>query len=131
MANAMFWTTQSRQRELKMVHAKIAIGASGAPTLNAAASLGVASVTRTSAGLYQLTLSNKYNSLVAVEAQLLHASISEHNKVQLKAEDVDGAKTIDFWTLAATNSSTTTHAATDPDNGATLYLTIYLKNTSV
>ena len=131
MANAMFWTTQSRQRELKMVHAKIAIGASGAPTLNAAASLGVASVTRTSAGLYQLTLSNKYTSLIGVEAVILHSSISQHNKVQIKAEDVDGAKTIDFWTLAATDSSTTTLAATDPDNGATLYLTFCLKNTSV
>jgi hypothetical protein len=131
MANAMFWTTQSRQRELKMVHAKIAIGASGAPTLNAAASLGVASVTRTSAGLYQLTLSNKYNSLVAVEAVLLNSSISQHTKIQLKAEDVASAKTVDFWTLAPTNSSTTTLIATDPTNGATLYLTFYLKNTSV
>ncbi len=131
MANAMFWTTQSRQRELKMVHAKIAIGASGAPTLNAAASLGIASVTRTSAGLYQITLSNKYTSLVGMECQLLHASISQHTVCQVKAEDVDGAKTLDVWTLAPTNSSTTTLIATDPPSGSTLYVTLALKNTSV
>lgn len=131
MANVMFWDTQSRQRELKMVHLKVAIGATGAPTLNAAASLGVASIARTSAGLYRITLTDKYNSLVAIHGMQLHASISQHVKFQIKAETVATTKLVDLWCLAATNSSTTTLAATELDDGCTVYLTLFLKNTSV
>jgi hypothetical protein len=131
MANVTFWGTQSRQRELKMVHLKVAIGATGAPTLDTAASLGVASISRTSAGLYRITLTDKYSSLVAIHSMNLHASISQHVKCQVKAQTVSTTKLVDLWTLAATNSSTTTLAATDPEDGTTLYLTFLLKNTSV
>ena len=131
MANVMFWDTQSRQRELKMVHLKVAIGATGAPTLDATASLGVAAIERTSAGLYKITLTDKYNSLVAVHGMQLHASISQHSKFQLKSETVATTKIINLWALAATNSSTTTLAATELDDGCTVYLTFLLKNTSV
>jgi hypothetical protein len=131
MANRMMWTPQSLQRELKMVHMKVAIGASGAPTLNAAASNGVASISRTSAGLYRITLTDKWSSLVGIESHILYSSIEPVVKCQIKAETVSTTKLIDLWTLAATNSSTTTLAATDATNGATLYVTFYLKNTSV
>lgn len=127
----MMWTPQSLQRELKMVHMKVAIGASGAPTLNAAASNGVASISRTSAGLYRITLTDKWSSLVGIESHILYSSIEPVVKCQIKAETVSTTKLIDLWTLAATNSSTTTLAATDATNGATLYVTFYLKNTSV
>lgn len=131
MANVMFWDTQSRQRELKMVHLKVAIGATGAPTLNATASLGVASIERTSAGLYKITLTDKYTSLVAIHAMQMHSSITQNVKFQIKDETVATTKIVNLWCLAATNSSTTTLAATELTDGCTLYLTLLLKNTSV
>jgi len=127
----MFWDTQSRQRELKMVHLKAAIGATGAPTLDATASLGVASIERTSAGLYKITLTDKYTSLVAVHAVQLHASITQQSVFQLKDQTVDTTKIVNLWCLAPTNSSTTTLIATELADGCTLYLTLLLKNTSV
>lgn len=131
MANRMMWTTQSLQRELKMVHLKVAIGATGEPTINAAASNGVASISRTSAGLYRVTLTDKWTSLVGIESHLLYSSIEPVVKCQIKAETVATTKLVDVWTLAATDADTTTLAATDPTDGATLYVTLYLKNTSV
>lgn len=123
MANVMFWGVQSRQRELKLVHAKIAIGATGAPTLSAADSLGVASVSRTSAGLYRITLSDKYSSLVQTLATELFAT-AEDITFQVKAADVSSGKTIDLFCKAGAT-------ATDPADGAVLNLTFLLKNTSV
>lgn len=131
MANTYFWETQSRQRALKMVHLKVTIGASGAPTVVTDASLGVASVVRTSAGLYRITLTDKFTSLVGMECEQLHASIQQHTRVQLVAETVATTKLIDVWTLAPTSSSVTTLIATDPASASTLYFTFYLKNTSV
>jgi len=131
MANVMFWDTQSRQRELKMVHLKAAIGATGAPTLDATASLGVASIARTSAGLYRITLTDKYTSLVAIHGMQLLATISQNVSFQIKAETVATTKLVDLWCLAATDADTTTLAATEVADGSTLYLTLLLKNTSV
>ena len=123
MANAMFWGVQSRQRELKIVHLKVAIGASGAPTIDSDASLGVTSISRTSAGLYRITLADKYTSLVAVNMTKLASSIQDLVP-QVKAETVNSTKLIDLWTLTGAT-------ATDPASGTTLYCSFYLKNTSV
>jgi hypothetical protein len=131
MANSYFWGTQSRLREVKMLHAKIAIGATGAPTLDAQASLGIASVARTAAGKYTITLAQKYPYFLNLHAMLLDDGVSQGGQFQVLAEDVDGAKTIDIACLAATNSSTTTLVATELPDGATLYVTILLQNTSV
>jgi hypothetical protein len=123
MANAMFWDTQSRLREIKMVHLKVAIGASGAPTIDADASLGVASISRTSAGLYRITLADKYTSLIDMQVSHLGSSIQDLTK-QIKAETVNSTKLIDLWTLTGAT-------ATDPASGTILYATILLKNSSV
>jgi hypothetical protein len=131
MANSYFWGTQSRLREVKMLHAKIAIGATGAPTLDAQASLGIASIVRDNTGLYTVTLSQKFPYFLNAHIMLLDDGISQNAGFQLISEDVDGAKEIKFRCVAATNSSTTTLVATELPDGATLYVTILLQNTSV
>ena len=123
MANVGFWPLQSRQKGIKEVHIKVTIGATGACTRDAAASLGVASITRTSAGLYVITLRDKYTALVNAQFVALDNAIQDLT-FQVNAETVASTKTITLWTLTGAT-------ATDPTDTAIIYGTITLKNSSV
>ena len=123
MANVGFWPLQARQKGIKEVHIKVTIGATGAPTLSADASLGVASITRTSAGLYVITLRDKYTALVNASFMHLDDALQDLS-FQVNAETVASTKTITLWTRVAAT-------ATDPTNTAIIYGTITLKNSSV
>lgn len=59
-ANRNFNRKQALDKEIKELYVNVAIGASGAPTLDAAQSLGVASVSRVSAGRYSIRLQDSY-----------------------------------------------------------------------
>lgn len=120
MANRTFNRRQSLEKEIKDLYLRVSIGSSGAPTI--VTGYGIASITRTSAGLYQVTLSDKYNYLRFFEG-ILQKSTGEDIYIQLKAEDVASAKTIDFFTLTGAT-------ATDPSSGSALFLKFELKNTS-
>lgn len=121
MANRTFNDSQALEKEIKTLFVKITIGASGAPTLTKG--LGSASITRTSAGLYELTLQDSYPSLVGAEMSYLKATASDQT-FQLVSEAVLTTKKISFMTKAAA-------VATDPGNGDVLFLTLHLKNTTV
>jgi hypothetical protein len=123
MANRNFHRVQSLAREVKSVYANVSIGASGAPTLNANSSVGVASVSRDSAGVYIITLDDKYNALLHVHVVQLEAT-AEDLTFQVESEDVASAKTIQVQCKAAA-------VETDPSDGSVLLIKIDLKNTSV
>jgi hypothetical protein len=123
MANRNFNRKQALEKEVKEIYAKVAIGASGAPTLNVAQSLGVASISRTSAGLYVLTLQDKYMRLMHASIEVVTPS-AENIKVHVSAEAVASARTITFRAVAAA-------VATDPASGDTLLISLQLKNSSV
>jgi len=123
MANVGFWPLQARQKGIKEVHIKVTIGATGAPTLSADASLGVASISRTSAGLYVITLRDKYTALVNASFMHLDDALQDLS-FQVNAETVASTKTITLWTRVAAT-------ATDPTNTAIIYGTLTLKNSSV
>jgi len=72
------------------VFGKATIGSSGAPTLVAAQSRGITSITRTAQGKYRLVLDSKYPYLM--HADVAHMSpLLQNTIVKLSAEDVDGA----------------------------------------
>ena len=121
MANSTFHRVQSKVRELKILTAKVSIGASGAPTLTS--SDGVASIVRDSAGVYIVTLDEKFNELHGFHPMLLEAT-AEDLTFQVESEDVDGAKTIQFQCKAA-------DVETDPSDGSALLLTILVKNSGI
>lgn len=121
MASRTFNRKQALEKEVKEIYAKLTFGSSGAVTLTTG--YGVASASKTGTGDYRITLSDKYVSLKFVEGIFLKSS-AEDIRIQLKAEDVASAKTIDILTL--TGSS-----ATNPSSGAVLYLKFDLKNTTV
>lgn len=123
MANRNFNRKQSLEKEVKEIYAKVTIGATGAPTLVAASSKGVASISRTSAGLYVLTLQDKYNALMHFDCCVVTPSAEDLN-CNLKAESVASAKTVTFLCTAA-------GVATDPASGDSFLIALQLKNTSV
>ena len=121
MANRNFNRKQALEKEVKSLFAKVSIGATGAPTL--VSPVGIASISRTSAGLYRITLQDKYASLKSVSVMQIVSSPQDLH-FQVKAEDVASAKTVDIICLTGTT-------ATDPSNGSTLHIQIDLKNTTV
>lgn len=121
MANRNFNRFQALEKEIKSLYAEVAIGASGAPTVTKA--LGITSVVRNSAGLYTITLDDKYNRLMSVEVRVV-APTAEDLNVQMAAADVTSAKTVQIRCVAA-------GVATDPASGDSLLIRIDLKNSSV
>lgn len=123
MANRNYNRYQALEKEVKTIFAKVAIGSTGAPTLNAAQSLGVASISRTSAGLYVLTLQDAYMRLMHADIHVITPS-AEDLKAHVSAESVASAKTVTFRCDAA-------GTATDPASGDTLLIRVDLKNSSI
>ena len=125
MANRNFNRKQALDKEIKEIYAKISIGATGAPTLVTAntASLGVASISRTSAGLYVLTLQDAYVALRHLAVQI-QTPTAEDLVANLVSETVATTKTVTFRCTAA-------GVATDPASGDTILVLLQLKNSSV
>jgi hypothetical protein len=123
MANRSFNRLQALDKEVKQIYARVTIGASGAPTLVAADSVGVASISRVSAGLYTITLQDTYNKLVYGNCEVRTPS-AEDIKANLVTESVSSAKTVQFRCVAVAT-------ATDPASGDSLYVVLHLKNSSV
>jgi len=125
MANRNFNRVQALEKEVKSLFLEVSIGASGAPTF--VRKLGAFSIARDSAGLYTITLDDKYNQLLAVNVIQLKASGALAAPiVALRADAVASAKTFQVAFLAPDAST-----ATDPDSGVVLYVRIDLKNSSI
>lgn len=121
MANRNFNRVQALDKEIKHLYADIDVGATGAPTISKA--LGITSIVRSAQGDYKVTLDDKFTRLMFFQG-VLEVSSAEDITFQLKAEDVAGVKTIDFFT----NTGAT---ATDPSSGSKMRLHIVVKNSSV
>ena len=122
MANRNFNRKQSLDKEIKEIYAKVTIGASGAPTLVAADSTGVASISRSSAGLYVLTLQDKYMKLRHADIMVVTPD-AEDIVANVSSESVASAKTVTFRCTAA-------GVAADPASGDSFLISLQLKNSS-
>ncbi len=110
--------------ETKLVHlyAKVAIGSTGACTLDVANSKGIASITRTSAGLYVLTTSAKFNRLEDFRIVAIDSTLQDIT-FQVNTSSIS-AKTITFWCKTGAT-------ATDPQSGCELRIALVMKDSSV
>ena len=116
--------TYSQEVNMTTLFLRADIGATGAPTIDTANSKGIASIARTAAGDYTITLSEPYNTLLGASVISLEAGDTEFN-----------------WSLTANSVSASTPTvqisnlpggvATDPDDGSDLFVTLHLKNSSV
>lgn len=111
--------------------AKVAIGASGAPTLNTDKSKGVATVVRSATGRYVVTLQDAYNDLLFVshcnEAAVTLDPATTGVEMRLHAKDVTNSSTPTFTVQMVTQDD---GADADPANGVTLNLFMVLKGSS-
>ena len=129
MANRDFKDLQAGEREVKRLYMKATIGATGAPTLVTADSLGVKAIGRNTNGDYTVTFgtpsgdTEKYNKLLWFDGKLLDTS-GEDIRVQIDTDTVSSAGTMTFYTVTGAS-------ATDPSDGATLLLVFDVKNSSV
>lgn len=123
MANRNFQNNlYHMERSVVKLFAEVAIGATGAPTLIGYKN-GIASVSRTVAGEYLVTLEDSYFELLGLGV-MLEAAAGEDLVFQLKEESVKVGKTFSFFCLAA-------GVLTDPSDGSKLRLEITLKNSSM
>lgn len=121
MANRSWNRRQALEKEVKDLYLKVAIGATGAPTISSG--YGIASIARNGAGDYTITLQDSYASLKYFDVKHLHSSAQDLG-YQLHSETVASTKTIRF--LCLTGAS-----ATDPASGKVLFIKIEVKNTTV
>jgi hypothetical protein len=120
MASRAFFPIQSAAREVKHVFAKVAIGSSGAPTLSGPDSPGVSSISRTSAGLYVLTLADTYPSLVAFQVTLVDDDLADVT-FQVKADAIASTGAITFSCKAGASEA-------EVADGATLLIHVMARN---
>lgn len=106
---------------------RASIGASGAPTLNAARSKGIASIARVSAGLYTVTLEDQYVDLLSLNVAVFLASGTPAVRCNYLRLNEVALAARRFQVLLTAADGT----ATDPDNGAQLYLAVDLKASTV
>ena len=121
MASRNFSRKQALEKEIKELHVEVAIAAAGAPTLTH--KLGVTSVTRDSAGVYIITLDDKYVRLCMVHVKQV-AAVAQDLTFQIEAETVSTTKQITIQCKAGA-------VETDPSSGSKLLIKLELKNSSV
>lgn len=126
MASSVFYRNAHASKEIDVTELfmKAAIGATGAPTINTAASKGIASITRNDTGDYTIQLSESYSSLLMVDVMFLEADDTDLT-FQVISEAVSNATpTVKIGAHAAATPA-------DPPDGSTLYVRITVKNSSV
>ena len=125
MASRLFQFNYTYERDITRIHAKIAIGATGAPTLTLAK--GIVSMTRTAAGAYTITLKDNYYLFMDAKATFISStSAPAAPNLNVVSETVNSSTSpqilIQFRDLSA--------VATDPASGETLLLELVFRNAS-
>jgi len=131
MANRSFKPTQAVAQAVTHIFAEVTIGGTGAPTLVAADSAGVKSITRTAAGDYTLTLGTVggaddiYSKFLFFDGIFIVDGDTEQDLIyQIDAETISaGGATIQFETITGATP-------TDPASGSVMKLHIIVKNSS-
>lgn len=127
MANRTFQQfTQSLVPGFVILTGKVAIGATGFPTLTTGQFNGIASVVRTGAGLYTITLQDKYVDFCSVTASVISSASLPVVDVVVSAVDVVTAGTVNIKTVDWTTGAT----LTDPSPEDILVFTLTLANST-
>lgn len=114
----------SLERGKVVLFGNVAIGGTGAPTINALKSKGIASIVRNSAGNYTVTLNDKYVDMFHLGINFVNASGSGVAYIYTVSYDVSGAKTIVFQCKDLSG------AAVDPSSGTVVQMKITLKSST-
>lgn len=126
MANRRFYQFRfALEPMVTELFAHVTFGAAGAPTLDAAQSRGILSITRSSAGIYVIRLQDNYNRLLMAKHIFINATAPASPGFFITNDSVSSstapALTVEF------NSA---GVATDPGSGEQVRLQIVLKNSN-
>ena len=126
MASSVFYPShKSKETSVVELFCRVDVGSTGAPTLDADDSKGIASVVRNDTGDYTITLSERYNKLLMVDVMHFTDGSDVDLTWALLAHDVSAATpTVKIGFKAA---ATPTEVPSDDD----FYVRITLKNSSV
>jgi hypothetical protein len=115
------------EKKVVDLYLKATIGSTGAVTIVAASSKGIASIARNSTGKYTITLSDKYNDLLMASGCIEKSSgdPSAASGFVVRSQAVSSAKTVVVEYLDETG------AAVELSSGDTIRLKLELKATSV
>lgn len=105
---------------------QVAIGATGAPTLSAANSMGITSITRNSAGNYTIVLNDTWVKFLGFHWTMVDSGTQTVATCYVVSETVATAATKNIVIQCQDFAG----AAVDPRNGATLRFEIVLNNSS-
>jgi hypothetical protein len=129
MADRAFGTNRaSNEKKVVDLFAYITFGSSGAPTLSATKSKMIKSISRTSTGLYVLTLSDYYTRMLGVQGHFVVASGVPAAPFIFEVSFTSNS-ILTFQTNAASGTSGALQAA-DPGSGEILKLAISLSNST-
>lgn len=122
MADRIMYDGKNLDREVIVIAGHATIGATGAPTLVAADSKGIASITRNSAGDYTVVLQDTFPRFLGGTITQ-YGSTSQDLTFHIKSHTVGTTKQFNFVCKTA-------NTATDPTSGTELYWEIRVKNSS-
>lgn len=131
MANRT-WRLPAGGLEIDVVElfGSITIGSTGA--VSSSSGKGIGTVTRTSAGLYSIPLSDTYNAFLFANTVVLHSTDDDPSSTgvlcRIKSQAVTST-TAPLITIQFYNS--TNGGAVDPVSGAIVYFMLKLRNSSI
>jgi hypothetical protein len=132
-------TDQTFSGKRVSIDLEVTFGAVGAPTLVTSGtpikSRGVASIARTSAGLYALTLQDRYVRFTNMFATWQNATgLPIAGRIGLLGAPANGTAptgmVVTFNTLQGNGASPDVPVATDPASGDKMYLTVILEDST-
>ncbi len=131
MADRNFYRDQGQlEAGIVKLFARIVFTAAGVAALVAIRNKGIASISRTSAGLYVLTLQNTYQRVLNIAPSWVATSgLPGAPAFSGKSDTVGTTKTITFTTGAMSGGSGA-YVATDPTDTDVLLLEITLSNSA-
>lgn len=115
----------SLEKKVVDLYADVTFGASGAPTLVAAKSKGIKSISRTSAGKYVVTLQDSYTRLLMMKHVFINATAPASPGAYVFAQTV-GSVNPPTITVVFNAAGT----ATDPASGEEVLIQISLSDSS-
>jgi hypothetical protein len=120
----------SLEKKVVSLWGKVAIGSTGAPTINAAQSQGIKSITRNSAGNYTVTLQNTYQRILFFDVAIVLASgapVTSSGSQFILRSDSTNTEPPTFVIENVNNAGT----AAELVSGTTVLFLVQLKNSSV
>jgi len=114
----------SLERGKAVLFGKVAIGGTGAPTINAVKSKGIASIARTGTGAYTITLNDLYVDMFKCNVGFMFATSPGVANVYVVSQGVNSDKTVKIVCQDFAG------AAVDPASGAEMQIEIVLKTST-